>query len=73
MLREPLLVDVREPYHLSAKDLQVAVNVPLGVLLAEPTRLPRDRPLVLFGHDAAQADFAASYLRRFGYDARRRE
>jgi rhodanese-related sulfurtransferase len=65
-----LVVDIREAYRRSLAPLPAEAHVPLGVLLAEPERLPRDRPVLLVSDRAEQAAFAARYLRGLGVDAR---
>ena len=70
MMTEPLVVDVREAYRRRAtRERSVTVNVPLGVLLGDPTRLPNDRRILVFGNDPDESEFAARYLRQFGRDA----
>jgi len=66
---EPLLVDVREPYRIDHVDASAA-SIPLGVILQDPSVVPRDRALLVRAIDGAQTVFAVRFLRERGHDAR---
>lgn len=65
---EPLmLVDIREPYELRISHIPGAVNIPMGAIAAEPDRLPRDRPVVIFCHVGHRSHTLVSQLVRRGF------
>ena len=67
---EACIVDLREAYHLDRWALEGALHAPLARLLAGDVQLPRDRALILLGHRASEAAFAARFLAQQGLDAR---
>lgn len=66
-MRERVVIDIRESYHATARE--ATLRIPLGALLADPTRLPRAQSYVLVGHDRRDASFAAGFLQEHGIDA----
>jgi hypothetical protein len=64
------VLDVREAYHLRPGDLEGATHAPLGLLLADPARLPRGTCWRVRAHDAREAEFVARILRDAGHAAR---
>ncbi|MHB8586032.1 MAG: rhodanese-like domain-containing protein [Thermoplasmatota archaeon] len=64
------MMDIREGYHLERTRIRGAVHVPLATLLADPTVLGADKPVIIVGHDERDEALAANLLRQVGYDAR---
>ena len=64
----PVLLDVREPMEWNLGYLPGAVHVPLGSLgsLAE-SKVPRDRPVVVYCARGNRSALAADVLGRMGY------
>ncbi len=69
MPRGPLRIDLREPYRARLSPVPESVNIPLGVLLAEPERLRPGERVVMLSDRPEQADFAARHFRERGVDA----
>ncbi|HLZ69954.1 MAG TPA: MBL fold metallo-hydrolase [Dehalococcoidia bacterium] len=67
LLAGALALDVREPGEYAAGHLPEALHVPLGRLAGELSRLPRDRPLVVYCGHGERAATAVSLLERAGF------
>lgn len=68
-MNEPIVLDVRESYRRPRELASIAIHVPLGVLLGDPERTPRDRPILVMGVDTRESEFAARFLRGHGRQA----
>lgn len=66
---EAFLLDIRERYEAELAAVLDAVRIPFGLLLAEPERMPHDRPVLVLDHEGTHSRFAARYLRSLGIDA----
>lgn len=66
-LRDPLLVDVREPGEFSAERLTGSVNLPLSSIEAGLSSLPKDRPVVLLCRSGRRSLDAARRLAAAGF------
>ena len=67
--QRPLLLDVRTPEEYAAGHLPDAVNIPVDVLRAELSRLPRDRPIAAYCKVGQRGYVATRILLQAGYDA----
>ena len=67
--QRPLLLDVRTPEEYAAGHLPDAVNIPVDVLRAELSRLPRDRPIAAYCKVGQRGYLATRILLQAGYDA----
>ena len=65
------LIDLRPDARFQARHIQTARHTPLTALLSKEGlgSLPRDRMIVLYGDDSAQAAQASALLRLAGYQA----
>jgi len=61
------IIDVRAPGEFATGSYPRARNVPLDMLEARMSELPRDRPIVLFCASGARSARAARLLKRAGY------
>lgn len=64
----PILVDVREPRELRAGFISGSLSIPLPSLLAEPTQLPKDQPIVFVCRGGRRSVRAVAHMREQGYD-----
>ena len=64
--KNALLIDVREAEEYAAGHIPCAVNVPLSTI-AEAD-LPKDRPLFIYCLRGSRSAWAASFLKRRGYN-----
>ncbi|MFW9995826.1 MAG: rhodanese-like domain-containing protein [Candidatus Odinarchaeota archaeon] len=66
----PILLDVRDTYELKGPvgHLPGVINIPLHVLSAKLSGLPRDKEIVIVCHSAARAFTAARIMRQKGFD-----
>lgn len=66
---EATLLDIREEYEAATARVHGATRIPLGLLLAEPDRAPRGRPILVVDHEGTHTTLAVRYLRENGRDA----
>jgi phage shock protein E len=62
-----LLVDVRSKSEFAERHIAGSINVPVEDLKRRLSELP-NRPLVVYCHTGARAGFAASILRKAGFE-----
>jgi rhodanese-related sulfurtransferase len=63
-----VLLDVREDHEWAAGHAPDATHMAMGVLAAEHSRLPRDRPIVCVCLAGGRSALAAEALRQAGFD-----
>ena len=63
----PVLLDVRAPQELEWKQIEGAVNIPLGALRAEYQQLPKDREIIAFCKVSLRGYEAALILKSHGF------
>ncbi|MGC9467600.1 MAG: sulfate permease [Anaerolineae bacterium] len=70
----PRIIDVREPREYKQGHIPQAISIPFGELLASPSRVPQDEPVVLVCQGGRRSLRAAAFLLDQGYpDARAME
>jgi len=62
------VLDVREPTEHATGHIEGSINVPVGSLLANLARVPRDRPIVTYCEMGERSTSAASILEAAGYE-----
>jgi rhodanese-related sulfurtransferase len=67
LLKEALVVDVREPWEYAEGHLPGAVNIPLSTLPARLAELPQDRPILLVCNSGNRSGVAADFLVQQGF------
>ncbi len=60
------IIDVREPDEFAALHIPNARSLPLGVLWARASTIPRDRPVVVYCTSGLRAEIAAHELFKLG-------
>jgi rhodanese-related sulfurtransferase len=68
---DTILLDVREPKEVAEGALPGALAVPLDTLQADPSALPKDRPIVAYCSNGIRAEMAYDFLKKNGYDKAR--
>lgn len=64
-----IVLDVRLPEEVAQRSIAGALNIPLSLLREEaPTRLPLDRPLIVYCNTGERSAAAAFVLTRLGYE-----
>jgi adenylyltransferase/sulfurtransferase len=66
--REPLLIDVREPWEAELASIPNATLIPLGTLAGALDRLDRTEDIVVYCHHGVRSANALSILRANGFD-----
>jgi adenylyltransferase/sulfurtransferase len=66
--REPLLIDVREPWEAELASIPNATLIPLGTLAGALDRLDRTAEIVVYCHHGVRSANALSILRANGFD-----
>jgi molybdopterin/thiamine biosynthesis adenylyltransferase/rhodanese-related sulfurtransferase len=66
--REPLLIDVREPWEAELASIPNATLIPLGTLAGALDRLDRTDEIVVYCHHGVRSATALSILRTNGFD-----
>lgn len=66
--REPLLIDVREPWEAELASIPNATLIPLGSLAGALDRLDRTEEIVVYCHHGVRSANALSILRSNGFD-----
>ena len=66
--REPLLIDVREPWEAELASIPNATLIPLGTLAGALDRLDRTEEIVVYCHHGVRSANALSILRANGFD-----
>ena len=61
------LVDVRSPGEYASGHIEGALNVPVGELDGQLSRIPKDKPVVVYCASGIRSSRAASALRAAGY------
>ena len=69
--REPLLIDVREPWEAELASIPNATLIPLGTLAGMLDRLDRTAEIVVYCHHGVRSANALSILRANGFDQSR--
>ena len=64
---EPVLLDVRAPHELEWKQVEGAVNIPLGALRTQYEQLPKDREIIAFCKVSLRGYEAALVLKSHGF------
>lgn len=64
---EPVLLDVRAPHELEWKQVEGAVNIPLGALRTKYEQLPKDREIIAFCKVSLRGYEAALVLKSHGF------
>ena len=68
--RPHLLIDVREPGEHAASRIEGAQLIPLGQLLSNVKKLPKDQPVVVHCQSGGRSAIAVGLLKVQGFDAR---
>ena len=68
VIRGAILVDVSHHMDYAGRHLQGAINIPITELQERLEELPRDRPIVVYSRDGADAPRADLVLRAAGFD-----
>lgn len=68
VIRGALLVDVSPHMDYAGRHLRGAINIPITELQERLEELPRDRPIVVYSRDGADAPRADLVLRAAGFD-----
>lgn len=70
--REPVLLDVREPWEIERAALRLpgtrALDIPMGELTSRLNELPDDAPIVCLCHHGVRSAHVAAWLERNGFD-----
>lgn len=64
------LLDVRDEDEFAEGHVPGSVNIPLPALRCDPSRLPKDRPILAYCRVGQRGYYAVRLLRQLGYDAR---
>lgn len=64
---EILVIDVREDWELATAAVPGAKHVPMGLIPAQQSTLPRDRPIAVLCHHGMRSAMVADYLRSAGH------
>lgn len=62
-----LLLDVREDWEVATAAVAGALHVPMSLVPARQTTLPRDRPVAVLCHHGMRSAMVAEYLRSAGH------
>lgn len=63
------LIDIREPYEYKSGSLRSAKNIPMDLLLKEPTKyMSKDKPYYLMCRSGARSARTCNILMRQGYN-----
>jgi rhodanese-related sulfurtransferase len=65
---EVMLLDVRDDKEAAGGILKGATHVPLDKLQADPSAVPKDRPVVAYCTNGARSEMAYQFLKKNGYD-----
>jgi len=65
----PYIIDVREPREFSQGHIPQANLLPIPALIANPSQLPDNRPIVLICRSGRRSERAACYLEQHGFDS----
>jgi rhodanese-related sulfurtransferase len=63
-----VLVDVRTPSEVAQGALPTAIHIPMAVIPARATELPRDRDLVIYCRSGARSYHTCQFLAQQGFD-----
>jgi glyoxylase-like metal-dependent hydrolase (beta-lactamase superfamily II)/rhodanese-related sulfurtransferase len=63
----PFLLDIRSPGEVAQKRIAESVSIPLGHLLDQVDRVPRDRPVLVYCAGGYRSSIASSLLQRAGH------
>ncbi|MEH2270295.1 MAG: rhodanese-like domain-containing protein [Nostoc sp.] len=66
--RQPLLVDVREPSEYRSGHIPGATNIPLRTLARNLSKIPSDRPVVLYCSAGYRSAMGVMTLHLLNYD-----
>jgi len=66
--RQPLLVDVREPSEYRSGHIPGATNIPLRMLARNLSKIPSDRPVVLYCSTGYRSSMGVMTLHLLNYD-----
>ena len=69
LLNEVNLIDIREPYEYKNGAIKKAKNIPMGLLLNEPTNyLDKNEKYYIMCQSGGRSSSAVAVLQRAGYD-----
>ena len=63
-----LLLDVRDAKEAAMGVLKGSTHLPLDKLQADPSSLPKDRPIVAYCTNGSRSEMAYQFLKKLGYD-----
>ena len=66
--KEPLLVDIRQPYELQSGYIPSAILIPMNQLATQVDLFPKDRPIVLYCAAGARSFGMAHFMRERGFE-----
>ena len=66
--KNPILVDIRQPYELRTGYIQGSVLIPMNQLASEVEIFPKDVPIVLYCAAGARSFGMAHFMREKGFD-----
>jgi len=66
--KEPLLVDIRQPYELQSGYIPSAMLIPMNQLATQVELFPKDRPIVLYCAAGARSFGMAHFMRERGFE-----
>ncbi len=65
---EPLILDVREPWEITAASISGTVNIPMGDIPSRLAELDPDRETIVMCHHGVRSAQVAMYLARSGFE-----